>query len=98
MKLKNKIMKKVSCIIPAYNEGERIEKILNIIIGHPLIYEIIVIDDGSKDNTKEIIEKFEGITFIKHEKNQGKSISVYDGIVKATGEYILMLDADLIGL
>lgn len=88
-------MKKVSCIIPAYNEGERIEKILNIISGHPLIYEIIVIDDGSKDNTKNIVKKFTEINLIEHKVNEGKSKTVADGIKASTGDYVFLLDADL---
>lgn len=91
-------MTKVSCIIPAYNEGSRIGNVLCVVYDHPLIDEIIVVDDASKDNTKDIVGKFKNIRLIVHEKNQGKSQAVVDGIVSSQGEIIFLLDADLIGL
>ncbi len=91
-------MNKVSCVIPAYNEEDRIKNVLDVIYDNPLINEIIVIDDCSSDNTKEIIKKYKNITFLLHEKNEGKSKSVYDGIKLSKGDFILLLDADLIGL
>ncbi len=90
-------MKKISCIIPAYNEEEGIEGVLMAVT--PLLgtylHEIIVVDDGSKDKTKEIAKKFKSISLIEHMVNQGKSKTVADGIVASTGDYIFMLDADL---
>jgi len=91
-------MPKISCIIPAYNEGPRIGTILGVVYDHPLIDEIIVVDDGSKDNTKDIVKKFEGVQLIVHEKNKGKSQTVADGLVRSKGDIIFLLDADLIGL
>ena len=91
-------MSKVSCIIPAYNEELRIETVLRAVYEHPLINEIIVVDDASKDNTKDVVRKFENVQLIVHEKNEGKSQTVVDGIVQSKGEIIFLLDADLIGL
>lgn len=91
-------MKKISCVIPAFNEESRIGKVLDIIESQPNIYEIIVIDDGSSDKTKEIIIKHSKIRLISHKKNEGKSKSIYDGILNASGDYIFLLDADLVGL
>ena len=95
-------MKKISCIIPAYNEGERISGVLAVVSVHPQIAEIIVIDDGSVDNTKEVIrcfsEKFGKIKIILHEKNKGKSASLYDALKVATGDFVFFLDSDLVGL
>ncbi len=90
-------MKKISCIIPAYNEGKTIEGTLSAAV--PLIgtylHEIIVVDDGSHDDTKQILNKFPQVTLISHETNKGKSKSVADGIQASAGEYIFLLDADL---
>jgi glycosyltransferase involved in cell wall biosynthesis len=90
-------MKKISCIIPAYNEEGGIGNVLHVVV--PLVgkylYEIIVIDDGSKDNTKEIVRNFPKINFIEHPKNKGKSKTVADGIKASGGDYIFLLDADL---
>lgn len=90
-------MKTVSCIIPAYNEEKRIRDTLKVVV--PLLgthlFEIIVIDDCSKDNTKQIIREFPSVRLIEHTENGGKSKTVADGIAVATGEFIFLLDADL---
>jgi len=91
-------MLKVSCIIPAYNEGPRIENVLRAACGHPLISEIIVVDDGSQDDTRDVVKKFKEVRLIINEKNMGKSYSVANGITRAREDVILLLDADLIGL
>lgn len=91
-------MNKVSCIIPAYNEGLRIKTVLDIVATHPLIYEVIVIDDGSKDNTQEILKSFPAIKNILQPVNRGKSFAISTGIKSATGDFLFFLDADLIGL
>ncbi|MFA6257821.1 MAG: glycosyltransferase family 2 protein [Candidatus Paceibacterota bacterium] len=88
---------KISCIIPAYNEEKGIDKILSIIV--PLIgkvvYEVIVIDDGSQDRTREIIKKFTTVNLIEKNVNEGKSAAVADGINISKGDYIFLMDADL---
>jgi len=74
----NKIQKKISCIIPAYNEEKNIKKILDIVspmIGN-ILFEVIVINDYSKDNTKNIIEKYPKLVFINNKINLGKTKSV----------------------
>jgi glycosyltransferase involved in cell wall biosynthesis len=91
-------MKKVTCIVPTYNESKRISNILNVVSDHPLIDEVIVVDDGSKDNTADIVKSYPNIRLVIHEINRGKSAAVYTGITKAEGEFILLVDADLIGL
>src|SRR3989338_9641304 len=88
---------KISCIIPAYNEGVRIKNVLRAVYKHPLIDEVIVVDDGSKDNTKDIVKEFEGIKLIIQE-NKGKSQAVAAGVSQAEGDLLFFLDADLIGL
>lgn len=89
---------RVSCVIAAYNEGPRIAHVLRTVIGHPLVHEIIVVDDGSADNTREVVSRFPQVRLLALEKNGGKSHAVAEGIQKATGEFIFLLDADLAGL
>ena len=56
-----------------YNEKERIGNILKVVALHPLIYETIVIDDGSTDGTKEIATEYKSVRFIVHEKIKAKA-------------------------
>jgi glycosyltransferase involved in cell wall biosynthesis len=92
-------MKKLSIIIPVYNEektiGEVLESIKNIRLAD-YTKEIIVIDDGSSDNTKRILQKWEkDVTVIYKERNEGKGSAVSVGLTKAHGDIILIQDADL---
>ncbi|MCR9001277.1 glycosyltransferase family 2 protein [Rahnella perminowiae] len=87
----------VSCIIPAHNEAGRIGRVLDVVQNHPLLLEIIVVDDGSGDNTAQIAQG-RGIRVISLPENRGKSYAVAEGIAVATGSHLLMLDADLVGL
>src|SRR6266481_6950440 len=91
-------MNKISCIIPAYNEEKRIGTVLEAVSKNPLISEVIVVDDHSSDQTKSVVEKFPGVTLIAKGKNAGKSKAIYDGIKKSTGDIIVFLDADLVGI
>lgn len=90
--------KTVSCVIAAYNEEKGIGTVLRAVSKHPLLKEIIVVDDGSRDHTIDIIGQFPDITLIRHSVNKGKTMSVADGIAAATGDLICSLDADLIGI
>ena len=91
-------MKKISCIIPAYNEGKRIESVLKAVYKHPLIDEVIVVDDGSTDNTQKLVKKFKGIKLIVNEKNRGKSFSIVNGITNSKNDLLMFIDSDLKGL
>jgi glycosyltransferase involved in cell wall biosynthesis len=88
----------VSCIIPAYNEACRIGEVLAVTTAHALIDEVIAVDDGSTDNTANIISQFEKARLIVLEQNTGKSGAICAGIRQSTGEFLVFLDADLIGL
>jgi glycosyltransferase involved in cell wall biosynthesis len=90
-------MEEISCIIPVYNEAKYIRAVLTVVTQLPF-REIIVIDDCSTDNTADIVREFAGITLLSHNKNEGKSSAIADGIVQSSGTYILMIDGDLIGL
>lgn len=98
----DKIMDKkktISCIIPAHNEEKMIGNTLKAVLGvGDAILEIIVIDDNSSDKTFEIARTFSGIKLIRNEVNLGKSGAIIKGVENAIGEYVLLLDADLIGL
>lgn len=98
---KNK--KEFSCVIPAYNEGKTIANVLEAAVGAlDFLREIIVVDDCSSDNTGSIAEqfsrKFSEVRLSVNGKNSGKSASITRGIAESSGKYILMLDADLMGL
>src|ERR1700743_2427314 len=96
---------KLSIIIPAYNEGNTIHLILNKIKAVQLLdnieKEVIIVNDFSKDNTEEAILSYQqanpalSISYYKHEFNKGKGAALHTGISKATGEYLIIQDADL---
>lgn len=91
-------MKKISIIIPSYNEKNTIEEIIRQIKGVDLSgieKEIIVVDDGSKDGTRDILKIIPGIKYIFHEKNQGKGGAIKTGFCNATGDIVMIQDADL---
>ncbi len=94
-----KSFKKISIVIPAYNEEKTIAEIIHRVkkteIG--LEKEIIVIDDGSNDGTREILKNLadESLKVIFHEKNLGKGVALRTGFSQATGDIILVQDVDL---
>ncbi len=87
----------VAAIIPVYNEGERILKTLKGLMSVDLIQEIIVVDDGSTDNTSEVLRGFSNVRLIKHEKNRGKATALKTGLKAASegADIIVFLDGDL---
>jgi len=89
---------RLSCIIPAYNEAPRIAAVLASVVGHPLIDEVIVVDDGSSDGTAEVVAKVPGVRLIALAQNRGKSWAVATGIEAAGHDLVLLLDSDLLGL
>ena len=89
---------KLSIIIPVYNEVKNIEEIIKRVQATRRAAEIIVVDDGSKDGTREILKKLDGkrkVRVILHEKNQGKGAAVVTGMNAAQGDVLLIQDADL---
>lgn len=97
-------MKKISVVVPCYNEQEalpifyvettkELEKIPNI------TWEFVLVDDGSKDKTLEtmqkLAEKDEKVKYISFSRNFGKESAMYAGLENATGDYVVLMDADL---
>jgi len=93
-------MKKLTVIIPAYNEEEMIEAVIRRVqqadIGD-MEREVIVVDDGSCDNTRAILRSMQGqgVTVILHERNLGKGGAIKTGLQAATGDVVIIQDADL---
>ena len=90
---------KLSIIIPCYNESKDIAKNVEIVkdylIKNQIDYELLLVNDGSKDNTKEVIESIKGVTALSYDDNRGKGGAVKYGIENANGDYVLFMDADL---
>lgn len=88
----------VSIIMPTYNCGEFIEKTINSIINQTYTnWELIIVDDCSNDNTKEVLKKYEAdkrINYIKLTKNSGAAVARTKAIKRANGNYIAFLDSD----
>lgn len=99
------MIQKLSIVIPAYNEGATIHHILDKVKEVNLVNnvkkEIIIVNDCSKDHTNEAIKKYMsenpemGIFYYEHEVNRGKGAALHTGIKMATGDYVIIQDADL---
>lgn len=88
----------VSVIIPCYNEAERILPVITAIKRSKTKKEIIVVDDGSQNKTKKVLQKIKNIKLITHPRNLGKSQAIKTGLLASSSEIIILIDADLHGL
>jgi glycosyltransferase involved in cell wall biosynthesis len=91
-------MPKISVVIPTYNRAHFIKKAMNSVLEQTYQdFEIVIVDDGSKDNTEEVVQsiKDERIRYIRHEKNKGEAGARNTGIENSKGEYIAFLDTDV---
>jgi len=86
---------RVSAIIPAYNEAERLGATLAALRAIDCLHEVIVVDDGSTDRTAEIARLHGATKVIRLSRNRGKGAALNEGLAHATGEILLFLDADL---
>ncbi len=99
-------MKLLSAVVPCYNEEENVKEIygefkktVDFFAEHDVDYELIFVDDGSKDNTvkevKALIEEDDKVHLISFSRNFGKESAMYAGLEKSNGDYVVFLDADL---
>jgi glycosyltransferase involved in cell wall biosynthesis len=89
---------KVSVVVPVYNEVRTIEEIISCVQAVPLEKEIIIVDDGSTDGTRPRLQEMsreKAVKVLYHERNQGKGAALRTGFGAATGNVILIQDADL---
>ena len=86
---------KVSIVIPAFNEVQTIAEVLRRIAAADVDAEIVVIDDGSTDGTRDVLQSRHGVTVIFHERNAGKGAAIRTGLRYVTGEVVIIQDADL---
>ena len=89
---------RVSIIIPAYNEEKRIRPVLEAVMFSRVAQEVIVVSDGSEDNTLAVAQSVPGVDAIQLPHNRGKAFALLEGARRATGDVLVFLDADLIGL
>jgi len=88
----------LSVIIPVYNEKGTIRAIVDRVQAVPINKELIIVDDGSKDGTREILQELamqDNIEVFLHEKNKGKGAALSTGLKHVSGDYVVFQDADL---
>ena len=87
----------LSVVIPCYNEEATIEALINLVLDSPWVAEIIVVDDGSKDRSREILATVNDpkVQVVLHDVNKGKGAALRTGFQHATSEFVIVQDADL---
>ena len=89
---------RVSVIVPVYNEAAHVDELLQAIQSSPVKKEIIIVDDGSTDGTRDklrALPAIDDLTIVFHEKNSGKGAAIRTALTYARGEYVLIQDSDL---
>ena len=89
---------RISCVVCAYNEADKILNILKAVHRHPALFEVIIVNDGSTDETEALAWQFPDVRIISYMPNRGKTYALSQGIAAATGDYLMLLDADLSGI
>ena len=88
----------LSVIVPVYNEVAHLEELLRAVLASPAKKEIVIVDDGSTDGTREKLQELasmDNLTIVFHERNYGKGASIRTALRYARGEYVLIQDSDL---
>jgi len=88
---------RLSVIMPVHNEVETVHEIIERVLDKSVVFELIIVDDGSSDGTIEAVEKISSdkIKIFKHETNKGKGAAVRTGFDAASGDVVIIQDADL---
>lgn len=88
----------VTVVIPVYNEQKTVSEVINRVLALPISLEVIVVDDGSSDGTRDVLAQYAPnprVRTLLHTVNQGKGAALRTGIAQAQGDYVVIQDADL---
>jgi glycosyltransferase involved in cell wall biosynthesis len=90
-------IKKLSVVVPVYNESRTVGKLIDLVLKVPISKEIIIVDDGSTDGTRQILDEIShpDVTILYHERNQGKGSALRTAFREITGDIVIVQDADL---
>jgi glycosyltransferase involved in cell wall biosynthesis len=88
----------LSVVVPVFNEGATIAQVLEQVLEQRPVLEVVVVDDASRDNSWEVMQRFAGhgrVKLFRHDRNQGKGAALRTGFARATAPYVLVQDGDL---